>query len=46
MTELEKKQIKEIEELKNILIQNGLMQREKSKAFSSVDTKYLKRLGT
>jgi len=36
MTELEKKQIKEIEELKNILIQNGLMQKEKAKAFSSV----------
>jgi hypothetical protein len=41
MTELEKQQAKEIQELKKLL---GLIEEDKPKAFSSIDTKYLKKV--
>ena len=40
MTELEKRQTEEIKELKKLLIQNGILEENKSKAFSSVKSSY------
>ena len=41
MTELEKRQTEEIKELRKLLIQNGILEDDKSKAFSKVKSSYL-----